>query len=409
MLNYQKLEAILESSQVGPDCGTMSAENLINLIDRRAPEGDFDVADVFSVSEIEALRSNENVEGIKDISKVLYDAIKEMLSPTSEQDSTNDDEDEDLDDTVDAEAESAASEELQSHADMMKASGQYFANYKRGRDVSAKIKNDMDYDVMGLIARRGAKIPIHIIYSVPDIMSEKELVAIRNHPNFKKLAKAYRDQVIDGLNECRDRAAVEIEESLIEAFLHDKVLTKSLSAEAAYRAGFTDSDLRLNELGERHARDLVLGRMGFGEFVLEATDPAGLVNGNDEAMDDAIKSISKTKALISIRPNLNRRGEITIHKGRLGRKQASVKAVSIKCTDAVVRPSGQNLAQNKSEKTVHAGFIGQVLPEVIMPTSSSTPVTYNPHKGDKEFKVNGKSYTGGGVITMVGYKAFKVK
>jgi hypothetical protein len=218
-----------------------------------------------------------------------------------------------------------------------------------------------------------------------------------------------RELIMNALEESRDLAALEIEEDLISAFLGDKGLRQSLAAEFAYRVGFADNNFRLNELGESHARDLIRSQLGWAGFVLEAADASGLTNENDEDMGAAIKRLAKSEALISIRPNLNRLGEITIHKGRLGRKQASVKAVSIKCTDAVVRPSGQSLAQNKGDKTVHVGFIGTVLPEVIMPDSSSTPVTYNPHKGDKKFKVNGKTYNGCGVITMVGYKAFKVK
>jgi hypothetical protein len=100
---------------------------------------------------------------------------------------------------------------------------------------------------------------------------------------------------------------------------------------------------------------------------------------------------------------------VTIHTGSLGRKLGSVRAVTIECDSVVVRPSGQNLAQKKGDKTVHAGFIGKLHPKVVMPKSGDAPVTYNPHKGDKEFKVNGKVYEGGGLITMVGWKAFKVK
>lgn len=415
-MRHSKLVELLESTlsrpaSTMPDCANMSAEGIINLIDRRAPDDsqEFDLADIFSAAEIEDLRSNPAIESLKDISDVIHDAVVGLLSNQKESGSSRDDDDDegedDYDDTLDA--ESLKDEGLSKGA---KKHDRFFATYKRPRDVSAKIKRDGMYDLKGLISRRRKVIPVDVPFNLSDIFSENELKAMLNHAGFKELSRSLRDDITNALVESLERAALDIEEAIIDAFLSDdNVLSQSLAAESAYRAGFTDSDLKLNELGESHARDLLRGRVNLGTFVLEAADPEGLTNGNDEDMVAAIERIAKAKTKISIRPNLNRRGEITIHKGRLGRKQASVKAVSIKCTDAVVRPSGQGLAQNKGDKTVHAGFIGTVLPEVIMPTASSTPVTYNPHKGDKEFKVNGKTYSGGGVITMVGYKAFKVK
>ena len=44
-----------------------------------------------------------------------------------------------------------------------------------------------------------------------------------------------------------------------------------------------------------------------------------------------------------------------------------------------------------------------------MPKDTDPLVRYNPHAGDDSFTVNGKLYTGGGTITMVGHKAYLVK
>ena len=111
---------------------------------------------------------------------------------------------------------------------------------------------------------------------------------------------------------------------------------------------------------------------------------------------------------VTIRPNLNTVDQITIHRGRLGKKLDSVHVVSINCTDIVLRSSGRDEAFLKHNKTVHAGLIGKIT-DLIIPNSTDPVVRYNPHKGDDSFTVNGELYTGGGVVTMIGHKAYLVK
>ena len=110
---------------------------------------------------------------------------------------------------------------------------------------------------------------------------------------------------------------------------------------------------------------------------------------------------------ITIRPNLNTSDEITVHKGRLGKKLNSVKSITINCNDTVVRLSGNNEAYINNNKTVHAGLIGEII-DFISPKETDPRVRYNPHIGDEEFTVNGSTYKGGGIITMVGHKAYLV-
>lgn len=111
---------------------------------------------------------------------------------------------------------------------------------------------------------------------------------------------------------------------------------------------------------------------------------------------------------VTIRPNLNTRDQITIHRGRLGKKLDSVHAVSINCSDIVLRASGRDEAFLKHNKTVHAGLIGKIT-ELIMPKDTDPIVRYNPHAGDDSFTVNGELYVGGGIVTMIGHKAYLVK
>ena len=123
-------------------------------------------------------------------------------------------------------------------------------------------------------------------------------------------------------------------------------------------------------------------------------------------------------ATISIRPNLNtgaRFGsapQITIHKGALGEKLDSVERVTIACSGVIVRKGGQRLAELKGDKTVHAGFKGSLV-SFVEPPESALRVVYNPHLGHDRFYVesaNGElsEYVGGGLITMIGWKAWLV-
>ncbi len=145
------------------------------------------------------------------------------------------------------------------------------------------------------------------------------------------------------------------------------------------------------------------------EGLYEAAHPSQLnLVENTPEMTEQLVDWARAKTRISIRPNLNSKGEVTVHSGSLGGKLASVSMVTIECDSTVVRPSGQSLAQSQGEKTVHAAFIGKVHPTVIIPQKGDEAVTYNPHKGDTEFSWKGKPYQGGGLITMVGWKAFRV-
>jgi len=114
-----------------------------------------------------------------------------------------------------------------------------------------------------------------------------------------------------------------------------------------------------------------------------------------------------TMSKVTIRPNLNTTDHITIHNGRLGKKIDSVRAVTINCSDIVLRASGRDEAFLKHNKTVHAGLIGKIT-NLIMPKESDSLVKYNPHDGDDSFTVDGKLYVGGGTVTMIGHKAYLV-
>lgn len=114
---------------------------------------------------------------------------------------------------------------------------------------------------------------------------------------------------------------------------------------------------------------------------------------------------------VSIRPNLNAKGQVTIHSGVMGRKIDSLTEVTIRCTGVTVRPSGQRKAEEEGDKTVHASLNGDLIPFVPV-TDSAIALTYNPHKGDKDFYIDlptGREiYNGGGIVTMVGWKAWLI-
>jgi hypothetical protein len=100
---------------------------------------------------------------------------------------------------------------------------------------------------------------------------------------------------------------------------------------------------------------------------------------------------------VTIRPNLNKNQIITVHKGRLGKVESYRKAVSIRCTNTVIRPAGH--ARAKAFKNSVRRFKGNYLDEVVpVQPDSISRYTYRPHLGDDTFKVNGEEYTGGGMI-----------
>ena len=110
---------------------------------------------------------------------------------------------------------------------------------------------------------------------------------------------------------------------------------------------------------------------------------------------------------ISIRPNLNKKGILTAHDGRLGKKVGHFTVATIRCSATVVRPAGQRKAEKEGEKTVHAALIGEPV-KVVFPSPHSPLVEYAPHKGDTTFHIGGVPYFGGGIVTMVGHKAYLV-
>ena len=103
---------------------------------------------------------------------------------------------------------------------------------------------------------------------------------------------------------------------------------------------------------------------------------------------------------ISIRPNLNKKGFLTAHDGRLGKKLGHFTVATIRCSATVVRPAGQKKAEEGKGKTVHAALIGEPV-KVVYPSDSSPLVESAPHKGDTTFHIGGVPYYGGGIVTMV--------
>lgn len=208
------------------------------------------------LSEIEVkLENSRPDENVTD--KYIEDELPDIdiLDPEEDEDTTLDPE----------ELPSSQVSEAESHDAMMRRYEEYFAQYKRARDVSAKIIDDMDYDINALIKRRVKNIPPSIPFGMSDIFSAKEIAAIMNHANYKLLDRTLQDAFFSSLEEAASDISSEIDNVLIDAFLSEtKVLKKSLASEAAYRAGMAthaEGVFRLSELGQRHSRDLLKQRM----------------------------------------------------------------------------------------------------------------------------------------------------
>lgn len=261
MTLFKKLNLLLESKvrSVNAGLADLSAEQIVGLIDTRAPEDEeFSLEDIFSEDEVEQLRDNPNLEDIADISDIIYAALMDLLGMadegTDEPDDSEDGEDESDDDTLDA-MEATNSYD----ADIAKAEA-FFKTYKRPADMSTKIQADPKFDINTLIMRRINALPDDILFGYSDILSEKELNAIANHPTFKSLTN-HRLLVQNALETLKENAASSLDSVIVSAlFSESKTLEKGLAAEAAYRAGMAThsaGQFRLNELGERHAISLV--------------------------------------------------------------------------------------------------------------------------------------------------------
>jgi hypothetical protein len=299
-----KIEGLLAESKIasiGAQIKSMSAEQIVSLIDRRAPEDDeFSLSDIFTDDEIEDLASNPNLQDLKALSPIIHRAVMDLLDDSTDEsldggDDDDDDEDDD-DETLDApEAnEGAAQDDIKRHE-------AFFANYKRPTDVSAKIKKDAKYDIAALISRRVKPLPDNVPFNLSNILSIKELDAIMRHPTFDRLDAVLRDDLIGAIDEHLESIGDEIDTTLVMAATTDGVLKESDAAYAAYLAGMAskeaDGSYKINGLGERHAVSVAYKRLAeSGQFVLEdaiAESTAGVEN--TDAMSDIIRDIAKKK------------------------------------------------------------------------------------------------------------------
>lgn len=110
---------------------------------------------------------------------------------------------------------------------------------------------------------------------------------------------------------------------------------------------------------------------------------------------------------VTIRPNLNtpKDPQTSVHKGTLGSKVDSTPQVSIILTGSVIRRSGEETLRSTGEKSVYAGLKGYRVPLVPIPEGAER-VQYNPHKGDRDFHVNGGALPLGSVVTSDGWRYY---
>ena len=76
-LSSQLERMLAESNERRGDLSKMSAQAILGLINRRAPEGEFALEDIMSSDDIEALSVNPFVPDVKALSPVIYQAIME--------------------------------------------------------------------------------------------------------------------------------------------------------------------------------------------------------------------------------------------------------------------------------------------------------------------------------------------
>jgi len=110
--------------------------------------------------------------------------------------------------------------------------------------------------------------------------------------------------------------------------------------------------------------------------------------------------------LVSIRPNLNRVGMVSVHKGRLGRVLFWGASVTIECQGVILWGAGHRRAL-EGDKTIHAALLGNLIGDRQL-TEGAKLIRYNPHLGDIGFSVDGEPYSGGGVVVAVGWRFYLI-
>lgn len=110
---------------------------------------------------------------------------------------------------------------------------------------------------------------------------------------------------------------------------------------------------------------------------------------------------------VSVRPNRNKKGECTIHSGKLGKVSFYSDRVTIQCDSVTVRKAGRTLAMIHGKKEIHASLNGTIVP-FIEPSPDSKIIKYNPHVGDEGFSIDGTPYEGGGIVTFIGWVPYLV-
>lgn len=304
----KKIERLLAESSVksiGPSIADMSADQIISLIDNRAPaEDDFSLADIFSDEEIVMLADNPNIEDMRSISVAIYDAIMDLLAGDGGEDDVGAEEPDGQEDMPDD--EEPVGEAFNSHEQDMRIRDRFFSTYKRPADVTAQLQKDGKYDLDALIARRSKPVPDDVLFSLSDLFSPKEIEAIAKHPMFKEMSRLNQTLIMNAIDAQVESISRDIDMVLVNAALSNGILESGNAASAAYAAGMASKDAdgkyRLTTLGERHAISLAFDRISeLGEFILEDASPESVGGAeNDPEMMAVIEKIAKKKTRVSI-------------------------------------------------------------------------------------------------------------
>lgn len=111
-------------------------------------------------------------------------------------------------------------------------------------------------------------------------------------------------------------------------------------------------------------------------------------------------------AKYTIRPNLNRRDQSTLHSNTLGGVDTYIYHGIFKADSYVVRPSGARVLAQEGKKTVHAGFIGHLITEEMPDIKGLERITYRP---DMLGFYVGETKVKSGMIAFVGWKYYLIK
>ena len=110
---------------------------------------------------------------------------------------------------------------------------------------------------------------------------------------------------------------------------------------------------------------------------------------------------------LGIRPNLNKKGQVSIHNGPLGNVLRYEEKITVLVTSSLVRKGAAKRIKDGASKFPMASLVGEEI-GFIQPTPNAKRVQYNP-KTDDDFHIGGEPLNFPMKVTFIGWTPYLVE